>query len=48
MYVYIMPIIHIIHKFFIKFWLHFQLMGHGGLSMVKYNPRNIHIGGWKR
>ncbi len=36
MYVYIMLVIHIIHKFVIKFWLHMQLMGHGGLSMDEY------------
>jgi hypothetical protein len=44
MYAYIMPIIHIVHKFVIKFWLHMQLIGHG-LSMDEYNFKNIHIGG---
>jgi hypothetical protein len=28
-----------------KFWLHMQLMDHGGLFMDEYNPKNIHIGG---
>jgi hypothetical protein len=41
----IMPIKHILHQFVIEFWLHMQLMGHGGLVMDEYNPKNIHIGG---
>jgi hypothetical protein len=40
----VMPIIHVVHKFVIKFWLHVQLMGHGVLLLDKYSPRNIHIG----
>jgi len=44
MYAYIMPIIHTVHKFVIKFWLHMQLIDHGVLSMDEYNSRNIHIG----
>jgi hypothetical protein len=41
----IVPIIHIVHQFVTKFWLHMQLMGHGGLFMNEYNFQNIHIGG---
>jgi hypothetical protein len=35
----------VISPFMIKFWLHMQLMNHGGLFMDKYNPQSIHIGG---
>jgi hypothetical protein len=41
----IMPIIHIIDEFVIKFWLHMQLMGHEGLFMDEYNLKSIHIKG---
>jgi hypothetical protein len=41
----IMPTIHIVHQFVTKFWLHMQLMDHGGLLMDEDNLINIHIGG---
>jgi hypothetical protein len=33
------------HSFLNKFWLHMQLMGHGGLFTNDYNLKSIHIGG---
>jgi hypothetical protein len=42
---FIMLIIHIVHQFVIIFWLHMQLMGHGGVFIDEYNIRIIHIKG---
>jgi uncharacterized phage infection (PIP) family protein YhgE len=41
----IITIIHIVQQFVTKFWLHMELMGHGGFFMDEYNPKSIQIKG---